>query len=132
MIHFAENRQKSESEHDFYGHGKMNATLRALLSGMTFMMAANCAVAQEMGDAKEGFAFASRVCAECHAVRAGEIKSPHTRAPSFQTVANTSAMTSTALRVWFQSPHPSMPNLVLGMEDSDNIVAYILSLKRHP
>jgi mono/diheme cytochrome c family protein len=107
----------------------MKVTLGVLLAGMAFVTAANCAVAQEMGDAKEGFAFAERICAECHAVRASESKSPHSQVPSFQSVANTSGMTSTALRVWFQSPHPLMPNLVLTMEDSDNIVAYILSLK---
>jgi mono/diheme cytochrome c family protein len=107
----------------------MKTRLGILLAGMALVTAANYAVAQEMGDAKMGFAFAERVCAECHAVRAGEINSPHAQVPSFQSVANTSGMTSTALRVWFQSPHPSMPNLVLSMEDSDNIVAYILGLK---
>jgi mono/diheme cytochrome c family protein len=107
----------------------MKASLWILLAGMASALVANHAVAQEMGDAKRGFAFAQRVCAECHGVRAGEINSPHSRVPSFQSVANTSGMTSTALRVWFQSPHPSMPNLVLTMEDTDNIVAYILSLK---
>jgi mono/diheme cytochrome c family protein len=97
---------------------------------MGFIVAVNYAVAQEMGNAKEGFAYASQVCAECHAVRAGESKSPHAQVPSFQTVANTLGMTSTALRVWFQSAHRSMPNLNLTEQDSNNIIAYILSLKK--
>ena len=109
---------------------KMKTGLWILFAGTACALAANHAVAQEMGDAKRGLAFAERVCAECHAVRARQINSPHSQVPSFQSVANTPGMTSTALRVWFQSPHPSMPNLVLTMEDSDNIVAYILSLKR--
>ena len=82
-----------------------------------------------MGDAKAGFGFASSVCAECHAVRAGESKSPHAQVPSFQTIANASGMTDTALRVWFETDHRSMPTVVLREEDSDNVIAYILSLK---
>jgi mono/diheme cytochrome c family protein len=108
----------------------MNVAFRTLLTGITFLTAANCALAQEMGDAKAGFGFAGQICAECHAVRAGESKSPHAQAPSFQIVANTSGMTGMALRVWFQSAHRSMPNFILSEEDSDNVIAYILSLKK--
>jgi hypothetical protein len=38
-------------------------------------------------------------------------------------------MTYTALSVWFQSPHPSMPNLIIPPEDVANVATYILSLK---
>jgi hypothetical protein len=38
-------------------------------------------------------------------------------------------MTATALHVWFQTPHPSMPNLILRSSDKENVFAYILSLK---
>jgi hypothetical protein len=31
--------------------------------------------------------------------------------------------------VFFQSPHPTMPNLVLSPEETDNVIAYILSLR---
>ncbi len=108
----------------------MSARPGSLLAGTAFIMVANCAVAQEMGDAQAGAALAGQVCAECHAVRAGETKSPHSQVPSFQTVANSPAITAMALRVWFQSEHRSMPSLVLSEEDSDNLIAYILSLKR--
>jgi len=87
------------------------------------------AAAQQMGDAKAGFAYASQVCIECHAVRSGERVSPHTKAPAFELVANTRGMTDWALRVWFQSPHPSMPTLVLSEKQGDDVIAYILSLK---
>jgi mono/diheme cytochrome c family protein len=87
-------------------------------------------MAQEMGDAKAGFAYASQACTECHAVRSGERISPNTTAPAFELVANTRGMTELALRVWFRSSHPSMPNLVLTENQSDDVVAYILSLKK--
>jgi hypothetical protein len=38
-------------------------------------------------------------------------------------------MSEMALRVWFQSPHPSMPNLRLTEKQSDDLIAYIMSLK---
>lgn len=85
--------------------------------------------AQEMGDPKSGSDYAEAVCAECHAVKKGQRVSPHERAPAFELVANTRGMTETALRVWFQSPHPSMPNLVLREKTADDMIAYIMSLK---
>lgn len=84
--------------------------------------------AQEIGDAKQGGALAERVCAECHAVQSGQTRSPNPKAPSFAGVAATRGMTATALRVWLQSPHPTMPNLLLKDDEKDNVIAYIQSL----
>jgi mono/diheme cytochrome c family protein len=86
--------------------------------------------AQEMGDAKKGAALAQTVCSECHAVGNGESRSPNTKAPTFTSVAGTRGMSEMALRVWLQSPHPTMPNLMLGEGEKDDVIAYILSLKR--
>ncbi len=97
--------------------------------GFTLIGAAFAAAAQETGDAKAGSIFANQVCSECHAVQKGQLKSPHSRAPSFTLVADTPGMSEMALRVWFQSPHPSMPNLNLTEKKEDDLVAYILSLK---
>ena len=38
-------------------------------------------------------------------------------------------MTRLALQVFLQSPHPTMPDLIVGAEDADNVIANILSLK---
>jgi hypothetical protein len=45
-------------------------------------------------------------------------------------VADSPGMSEMALQVWFQSPHPSMPNLLIKAQESDDLVAYILSLKQ--
>lgn len=86
--------------------------------------------AHAQGDVAAGSDYAEAVCAECHAVKKGQRVSPHERAPAFELVANARGMTETALRVWFQSPHPSMPNLVLREKTADDLVAYIMSLKQ--
>lgn len=76
-----------------------------------------------------GQAFAQRVCAECHAVLATERRSPRADAASFHAIANTPGMTETALFVWLQTSHPTMPNLMLAPKDRDDVAAYILSLR---
>jgi mono/diheme cytochrome c family protein len=108
-----------------------SVTLRLVLGLITGAFA-SAAVAQESGNAKEGFVFAQAVCAECHAVREGERASPKAQAPSFTMVANTPGMNAMALEVWFQTPHPSMPNLKFSDQESDNVIAYILSLRKRP
>lgn len=82
------------------------------------------------GDAGRGAAYAQRVCADCHAVLSGEEMSPNPDAPSFQKVAETSGMTHRALVVWLQSSHPTMPNIMLEAADRDDVIAYIMSLKK--
>src|SRR6476620_9391406 len=91
---------------------------------------AGSALAEESGNARDGLRFAQGVCAECHAVRDGERASPNAQAPSFTTVANTPGMNAMALEVWFQTPHPTMPNLKFSNQQSDDVIAYILSLRK--
>jgi hypothetical protein len=50
-------------------------------------------------------------------------------APDFQAIANTPGMTATALRAFLQTPHPKMPNLILTPEQSDDVIAFLLSLR---
>ena len=91
---------------------------------------AGSASAEESGNVRDGLRFAQSVCAECHAVRDGERASPNAQAPSFTAVANTAGMNAMALEVWFQTPHPTMPNLKFSNQESDNVIAYILSLRK--
>jgi mono/diheme cytochrome c family protein len=82
------------------------------------------------GNPEAGRLFAREVCSPCHAVTA-EQASQRTIAigPDFQTIANTSGMTATALRAFLQTPHPKMPNLILTPEQSADVIAFVLSLR---
>jgi mono/diheme cytochrome c family protein len=95
----------------------------------TPLLAVSAAWAQEPGDARQGEEFARAACSQCHAVGRNDRYSPNRYAPSFRKVAQTPGMTATALHVWFQTPHPSMPDLILRDADKENVFAYILSLK---
>lgn len=100
-----------------------------ILAGLVLAGFSASAWAQAEGDARQGAAFAQAACSQCHAVGRNQVRSPSRYAPSFRSVARASGMTATALHVWFQTPHPSMPNLILRSTDKENVFAYILSLK---
>ena len=97
------------------------------LSG--FLSSRQAAWAQEPGDAAKGLGYALQNCAECHGVRENEKVSPRFNIATFKRIADTPGMTGTALQVWFQTPHPNMPNLILDEPDKRDVIAYILSLK---
>ena len=86
-------------------------------------------VAQE-NEVRAGLMTAERLCAECHAVRLGNLRSPSSSAPTFPAIAAVPGMTSAALRVALNTSHRTMPNVMLPPDQLDVIVAYILSLKQ--
>jgi hypothetical protein len=61
--------------------------------------------------------------------RASQTASPNASAPSFQQVADTPGMTTTALTVWLQTSHPTMPNIQLTQAEKRDVIAYIVSLR---
>lgn len=81
------------------------------------------------GDIQKGKSLAREVCARCHLVEVADRSDPVLGIPSFQEVAYRPSTTALSLRVFLRSPHKDMPNLVLSKDDTDAIVAYILSLK---
>jgi len=85
--------------------------------------------AQEVGNVQRGLTLAEQVCAQCHLVVKGAGVSPNADAPSFQAIASTPGITSTALAVALRTSHRTMPNLVVERDQADDIIAYILSLK---
>jgi mono/diheme cytochrome c family protein len=85
------------------------------------------AAAQD-ADLRAGLNTAREVCGACHAVLAGETQSPHRQAPSFERIARTPGMTSTALTVALRTSHQTMPNLMFEDAELRDVIAYILSL----
>jgi len=100
-----------------------------LFLAIVLAAAATPAVAQPFGNVARGMGIAQSTCARCHAVTREARRSPDPMAPTFFSVATTLGMTDRALRVWLQTSHPTMPNYVLNRDETDDIVAYILSLK---
>lgn len=85
--------------------------------------------AQTRGDAEKGYRFAKGVCAECHATGKNESDSPNRAAPNFSAIAQSPGMSEIALSVFLRTPHATMPNLVLSVDEMTDVIAYIGSLK---
>ncbi len=84
-----------------------------------------------IGNSAAGRVFALATCSACHVV-AQDQKAPRdlTTAPDFQAIANSRGMTQVAMRTFLASPHPTMPNLRLSPQQSMDVTAFIVSLKK--
>lgn len=85
--------------------------------------------AQDVPALLKGAAIAHQICAECHAVNAGQRQSPNGTAPTFEAIASTPGMTAIALTAALRTSHRTMPNIILADDELRNVVAYVLSLK---
>ncbi len=106
----------------------------APIAGRVVLAAALCVVignadAQQFGSVREGRRLAHAECAQCHGVGKNGF-STNPKAPAFEDIAHIPGMTSAALTVALQTSHRSMPNFVIKGHDAQNIIAYILNLKK--
>lgn len=69
-------------------------------------------------------------CSTCHAIDTSGARAQTTTAPDFVAVANMPSTTELSLKVFLQSSHPTMPNVILTAEQRGDLVNYILSLRR--
>lgn len=69
---------------------------------------------------------AAVLCVPCH--RIGETRQGG--APNFVDVANMPSTTALSLKVFLRSNHNEMPNLIIPDSETDDLIAYILSLKQ--
>jgi mono/diheme cytochrome c family protein len=102
-------------------------TAKVLVASM--LLASSHVHAQEIGDAQAGLALAGEVCSSCHAVLAGQVRSPNSQAPSFERIARVPGMTPLALTVALQTSHKTMPNIMLEQKELRDLIAYITSLR---
>jgi mono/diheme cytochrome c family protein len=103
---------------------------RIIISAVLGALSITAVQAQNLGDLRQGRRLALDVCASCHAVRAGQARSPFATAPSFEEIANTPGMTAAALAFWLTAAsHSKMPYLILSSQQLHDVSAYILSLR---
>jgi mono/diheme cytochrome c family protein len=88
-------------------------------------------VAQPLGSGNisSGRQIAATICSNCHEI--GPTAYPKTViGPKFDDIANLPSTTAISLKVFLRSSHNLMPNFILSRDDTDDVIAYILSLKR--
>jgi len=81
------------------------------------------------GDPASGRAIATRLCSSCHRVLPMTLADKEDPA-SFQSIADLPSTTGISLNVFLHSNHNNMPNLMLSNTESNDLIAYILSLKK--
>lgn len=81
------------------------------------------------GERAAGRRLATEMCGECHQVRPN-VPVLFQYPPSFQDIARLPSTTRLSLNVFLRSSHKNMPNFIIAKPDADNIIEYILSLKR--
>lgn len=102
--------------------------LVALVALFLILRNANGA-ATESDSAAAGHRLAEAWCTACHVIEP-KTAGASNAAPDFVQVANLPSTTALSLKVFLRTSHPSMPNLVLTADQTDDLVNYILSLKR--
>jgi mono/diheme cytochrome c family protein len=85
--------------------------------------------AQEIGDVVVGERLAKPWCSTCHVVTPSAKTGTSTGVPTFAAIAALPSTTSMSLRAFLQTPHARMPDLHLSHDETDDLVAYILSLR---
>ena len=80
------------------------------------------------GDVNSGKQIAAGWCAACHRVdsNAGIVDG----APDFYSIAKLPSTTALSLKVFLETSHDQMPNFRLTRSETDDVIAYILSLKK--
>ena len=95
-----------------------------LATALLLALGASPASAETQAD---GRALVKANCAACHAID-GLPAPAGAKGPGFVDIARMPSTTQLSLKVFMQSSHGNMPNLVLNADEIDAIAAYILDL----
>ena len=98
----------------------------AALATLTILLTLPISTAAQQGSPGEGRRLAQEQCSECHAIERGQ--AAITEAPSFSAVA-ASEHNARSIRIFLQTPHVTMPLIVLTDTEREDVAAYIMSLR---
>ena len=88
------------------------------------------ALAQPLeGDPASGRQIATKLCSSCHRVLPMTFPD-RADPPSFQSIADLPSTTGLSLNAFLHSNHKNMPDLMLSPAEANDLIAYVLSLKR--
>lgn len=81
-------------------------------------------------EASKGQRLVEAWCKECHSIDGSAVTAGKPNAPDLRKVAAMPSTTALSLRVFLNSTHTNMPNVIIQPSDADEIIHYILGLKR--
>ncbi len=103
----------------------MRALVVLCLVTLPGIAGAQSTTSEEARQAERGRELAVRWCSDCHVVARGEPGGDI--GPAFPSLND--ERTEPGLRAWLFQPHPPMPDLHLGAEEVDALMAYVRTLK---
>ena len=103
---------------------------RMILIALAVLAEQSPILAQSLdGDPVSGRSLATTLCSSCHHILPMAVPDK-ADPPSFQSIADLPSTTGISLNVFLHSNHRNMPNLILSSTQSNDLIAYILSLKK--
>ena len=100
-----------------------------VLSVLFLLSIVHTAAAAPRRTIPQGHRLAQAWCQSCHAIEPG-MRGLFGQAPSFQSIADRSGTTALSLKVFWQTSHQTLPNLVISPDEAEALSGYILSLRR--
>ena len=97
--------------------------------GLAGALLATVAGAQQEGDPARGRRLAETWCSGCHVIGPGASGPVVDATPTFPSIARMPSATGMSLRAFLLTPHSRMPDIQMSREQTDDVVAYILSLR---
>ena len=94
------------------------------------LLATPAAAQPRTGDVEEGRRLAEQWCANCHRVAPGGPGPATDAVPSFPAIAARPGRTADWISTFLRTPHATMPDPGLTLDQSRNLAAYILSQPR--
>jgi mono/diheme cytochrome c family protein len=98
--------------------------LLMMVTGMTTFAATD-----SPGNPGFGRGLANDLCGDCHIVSPDQEASGGRLGPNLVERARDPEITELALRSYLQTTHPVMPNIMLSQQQTDDIIAYLLTFK---
>lgn len=112
---------------------RLRLAVTATLAAIAALAASPPPRAAEDGPGSPGFGrqLTLEICGECHRVAANQTPVEDV-APDLTERMRDPGITELALRGYLRTSHPVMPNIRLTREQTDDVVAYLLTLKTAP
>jgi mono/diheme cytochrome c family protein len=109
---------------------QMRRMLLLYLVSSAILAQQSLAIAQPAdGDPTSGRKIATRLCSSCHHALP-MIVADEADPPSFQSIADQPSTTGISLNVFLHSNHNNMPDFIISNAESNDLIAYILSLNK--
>ncbi len=128
MLRLQAQRWQWQSSERFTQRESAPMRIWSLMACIPLAAASHAMAADLPGDPVAGGQLAHEVCAACHLVARDQADDPEI-GPSLIEVAEHPASTEMSLRVYLQTPHATMPNIMLTPDETDDVISYILTLK---